>query len=207
MPDHAVGCREVLWGQEFPSPFLGALVEAMVFTRRKSLVRTESSAGTQRENRMCTRIECQLGIRISGTHRLDPCVDVVVVLFQSLVGVLHLHLVTIKPPSGDQAAIPLGPFATYASPVLEESRRRGLVLAASEALHLSGVRHRVDAGPGRLAVDGGEGIAHRADDLVVPHGCPGCHVENELDVPSLEFRGDLHDEVSLRSPDSGFNTQ
>ena len=86
-------------------------------------------------------------------------------------------------------------------PIFEELRVGGLIFAAQEPFDLPGVGHRIDLGTGRFPVDAGQGVLHGLDYLVVSHGGPGGHVEDQLDVPLGKSLSDFHDQVAFRGPD------
>ena len=107
VPDHPFGRGKIQRSQEFAQPLLGSLVEAVVLARGEGLVRTEPAVGAEGEDGGGAGVEGQLGVGIAGADRGDPGVDVVLLLQQVLIGVLHLHLVAVEPPAGDQLAVAL----------------------------------------------------------------------------------------------------
>ena len=149
---------------------------------------------------MGTGIKGQFRPGITGPHRRNPGIDIVFFLFQILVGILHFHLVAVKPPARDKLAITHRPFSTDIPPVFKECWRRRLVFAPHETLHLAWMGKRVDVGTGRLAVNRRQCIFHRRNDLVVPHRCPRRHVDDQLDVPRRQGLANLHQQVTPGCP-------
>ena len=69
------------------------------------------------------------------------------------------------------------------------------------------MRHRIDSRSCRFSIDAGQGVPHGLDHFVVTHGCPGGHVDDQLDVALGKPLSNFHDQIAFRGPDPVLNAE
>ena len=99
MPDDSLGRREIRRSKGLAKTLLGSFTEIVVLPGGESLVWAQFTSGTEGKDRVSSGVKGQFCLCIPRAHRINPGINIILLLFQGLVSLLHLHLVTIKPPA------------------------------------------------------------------------------------------------------------